>query len=85
MRDITYSREQLLRLRDSPLVKKPGNLPSIDQWIEYDLLYPYVVRTVSDMRQTNQRAKPPAAPKNTKWCAEWENRERTTTQTSTAI
>lgn len=30
-----YSIEQLLHLRDSPLVKKPENLPAIEQWIEY--------------------------------------------------
>lgn len=30
-----YSREQLLHLRSSPLVKKPDDLPAIEQWIEY--------------------------------------------------
>ncbi|KAK6385330.1 hypothetical protein LTR65_009256 [Meristemomyces frigidus] len=30
-----YTVEQLLRLQQSPLVKKPENLPAIEQWIEY--------------------------------------------------
>ncbi|GAB7362714.1 hypothetical protein MBLNU230_g3020t1 [Neophaeotheca triangularis] len=30
-----YSAEQLLHLRHSPLVKKPEDLPAIEQWIEY--------------------------------------------------
>lgn len=30
-----YTIEQLLALRDSPLVKKPEDLPAIEQWIEY--------------------------------------------------
>lgn len=30
-----YTVEELLRLRESPLVKKPENLPAIEQWIEY--------------------------------------------------
>ncbi|QIW99139.1 hypothetical protein AMS68_004657 [Peltaster fructicola] len=30
-----YTADQLLRLRDSPLVAKPPNLPPIEQWIEY--------------------------------------------------
>ena len=30
-----YSKDELLRLRDSPLVEKPENLPAIEQWIEY--------------------------------------------------
>ncbi|WPH04755.1 Hypothetical protein R9X50_00765000 [Acrodontium crateriforme] len=29
-----YSIEQLLRLKDSPLVQKPENLPAIEQWID---------------------------------------------------
>ena len=32
---IHYTREQLLHLRDSPLVTKPENLPAIEQWLEY--------------------------------------------------
>ncbi|KAF4551493.1 Hypothetical protein D9617_13g099930 [Elsinoe fawcettii] len=31
---ITYTREQLVHLRDSPLVTKPESLPSIEQWID---------------------------------------------------
>src|SRR5262249_12011889 len=31
---IRYSVDDLLRLRDSPLVKKPDDLPSIEQWME---------------------------------------------------
>ena len=30
-----YTRDELLYLRDSPLVQRPENLPSIEQWIEY--------------------------------------------------
>ncbi|KAK5118172.1 hypothetical protein LTR85_008152 [Meristemomyces frigidus] len=30
-----YTVEELLLLRDSPLVKKPEHLPAIEQWIEY--------------------------------------------------
>ena len=30
-----YTVEQLLHLRDSPLVKKPESLPAIEQWLEY--------------------------------------------------
>lgn len=30
-----YTIEQLLKLRESPLVKKPEDLPAIEQWIEY--------------------------------------------------
>lgn len=30
-----YTVDQLLRLRASPLVQKPDNLPAIEQWIEY--------------------------------------------------
>lgn len=30
-----YSREQLLKLRESHLVKKPEDLPAIEQWLEY--------------------------------------------------
>jgi len=29
-----YTREQLKALRESPLVRKPDELPSIDEWIE---------------------------------------------------
>ena len=35
----TYTREELLHLRDSPLVQKPENLPAIEQWIEYVYVY----------------------------------------------
>ncbi|KAK3687119.1 hypothetical protein LTR37_019112, partial [Vermiconidia calcicola] len=31
----SYTRDQLLHLRDSPLVEKPDNLPAIEQWLEY--------------------------------------------------
>ncbi|PNS16067.1 hypothetical protein CAC42_4468 [Sphaceloma murrayae] len=31
---IVYTREQLLRLRDSPLIAKPDSLPAIEQWID---------------------------------------------------
>src|ERR1700761_606335 len=30
-----YTRDQLLRLRESPLVEKPEGLPAIEQWLEY--------------------------------------------------
>jgi hypothetical protein len=30
-----YTSEQLLKLRESPLVKKPEDLPAIEQWLEY--------------------------------------------------
>jgi len=30
-----YTVDELLALKDSPLVKKPDSLPSIQQWIEY--------------------------------------------------
>ena len=30
-----YTKDELLRLRESPLVQKPENLPAIEQWIEY--------------------------------------------------
>lgn len=30
-----FTREELLFLRNSPLVVKPENLPAIEQWIEY--------------------------------------------------
>jgi hypothetical protein len=30
-----YTRDDLLRLRESPLVQKPEHLPAIEQWIEY--------------------------------------------------
>lgn len=30
-----YTIEQLLKLRESPLVKKPEDLPAIEQWLEY--------------------------------------------------
>jgi len=30
-----YTFDELLALRDSPLVKKPDGLPSISQWMEY--------------------------------------------------
>lgn len=30
-----YTIEQLLTLRESPLVKKPEDLPAIEQWLEY--------------------------------------------------
>lgn len=30
-----YSKDELMRLRDSSLVEKPENLPAIEQWIEY--------------------------------------------------
>lgn len=30
-----YTVQQLLALRDSPLVEKPADLPAIEQWIEY--------------------------------------------------
>ena len=30
-----YTRDELLHLRQSPLVQKPENLPAIEQWIEY--------------------------------------------------
>nr|POE72067.1 hypothetical protein CFP56_11943 [Quercus suber] len=30
-----YTKEQLLALRNSPLVCKPENLPAIEAWIEY--------------------------------------------------
>lgn len=32
---LKYTREDLIFLRDSPLVVKPDNLPAIEQWIEY--------------------------------------------------
>ena len=30
-----YTRDDLLRLRESPLIQRPENLPSIEQWLEY--------------------------------------------------
>ena len=30
-----YTNEQLKNLQQSPLVRKPDNLPAIEQWIEY--------------------------------------------------
>jgi hypothetical protein len=30
-----YTKEELLYLKQSPLVQKPDNLPAIEQWIEY--------------------------------------------------
>ena len=30
-----YNKDDLLCLRESPLVQKPENLPAIEQWIEY--------------------------------------------------
>jgi len=30
-----YTIDQLVKLRDSPLVKKPEDLPAIEQWLEY--------------------------------------------------
>lgn len=32
---VRYTKEQLLHLKDSPLVHKPDGLPSIEQWMEY--------------------------------------------------
>ncbi|KAF2228071.1 hypothetical protein BDZ85DRAFT_315565 [Elsinoe ampelina] len=31
---IVYTKEQLIHLRDSPLITKPESLPSIDQWLD---------------------------------------------------
>ena len=30
-----YTRDELIYLRDSPLVQKPENLPAIEAWLEY--------------------------------------------------
>ena len=30
-----YTKDDLLHLRNSPLVQKPENLPAIEQWLEY--------------------------------------------------
>lgn len=34
-----YTTEELLALKDSPLVKKPDGLPPIEEWMGYDELY----------------------------------------------
>ena len=34
----SYTAEQLLNLKESPLVQRPDNLPSIEQWIEWVIL-----------------------------------------------
>lgn len=31
-----YCREELLAIRDSPLVKKPDDLPPIEEWMGYE-------------------------------------------------
>lgn len=35
MPTVRYTVEQLHSLRESPLVRKPDGLPSIEQWMEY--------------------------------------------------
>lgn len=32
---VRYRKDQLLKLRESPLVHKPDNLPNIEKWMEY--------------------------------------------------
>ncbi len=39
-----YTREELLQLRNSPLVRKPDGLPSIEQWMEAVLVSLRLVR-----------------------------------------
>ena len=31
----SYTKDELLQLRESPLVHKPEDLPAIEQWLEY--------------------------------------------------
>ncbi|KAK5160728.1 hypothetical protein LTS14_001741 [Recurvomyces mirabilis] len=51
-----YTAEQLLHLRSSPLVKKPDNLPAIEQWID---------ETQQSQQQTNRREPSNRLPKST--------------------
>jgi len=53
----TYTLEQLLDLRASPLVQKPENLPAIEQWIEY--VYLDVDGSREKLRIPHSESQPP--------------------------
>lgn len=50
-----YSVEQMLALQQSPHIKRPDNLPRIEQWIEYDAL---PLRPMSSTEADNNHRQP---------------------------